>query len=286
MAAKLLFVVSLSVLTFFYGASAVYYRLFPYQVLREAKAAFDAWLEVQQQDLIYGYVDPDALPQPQVIDSNPGAQHDGYILVTGYPYALQSACPTFGCLAWIMNCDGEVLHSWEVDGNDLWSDLAGHAGARSRAVFEPIGLHLFPNGDLLATFQSSELFPYGVGMAKFDKDSKLLWKKESFSHHWFSVSPDGLIYTPANEIIDTPFQIGDTGEVLDCEQRRINADVVLIIDENGQEIERIRLLERLIEDGFAGVVLDAPDCDPVHLNYVEYVTEEGRSRFPGSIPAT
>jgi hypothetical protein len=145
-------------------------------------------------------------------------------------------------------------------------------------------LHMFPNGDLIATFQSNELFPYGVGMAKFDKDGKVLWRTPNYGHHWFSVSPDGLIYTPAHEIIDGPLQIGDTGERLLCGAERTIADVILVLSEDGKVIERIPLFDLLVEQGYAGVAFNAPDCDPIHLNYVEYVTEEMADDHPELAP--
>jgi hypothetical protein len=136
-------------------------------------------------------------------------------------------------------------------------------------------LHLTEQGDLIVSFGSRSLFPYGIGMAKFDQHGNVLWKQANFSHHWFSVAPDGRIYTPAHRLADSPLALGDTRGVLTCDKRKIYADVILVLTPEGETIEEIPLLDLLVQAGFVGLFFEARNqCDPIHLNYVEYVTEE------------
>src|SRR5205823_1508683 len=52
---------------------------------------------------------------------------------------------------------------------------------------------LFPNGDLLALYNPNDS-PYGMGLVKLDKDSKLLWRRPGAFHHDFDVAEDGRIF--------------------------------------------------------------------------------------------
>ena len=271
---KILFVLGLCLLSFLYGIGSVYFKVFPYEIVREAKIGLDAWLEILTDDQRFAYVDEAGQPRPQITWLDNASADDSYILMTGDPYALISECPEFGCLAWVMNRQGEVFHTWEVDFGELWSDTPDHSGLKDHHNISPGGLHLFENGDLLANFVSSSMFPFGIGMAKFDKDGNLIWKRANLSHHWFSVAPDGTIYTPAHRLAASPLPLGHTKETLVCDGGRIYSDVVLVVNQDGDTVAEISVLDLLIEQGFMGLLIDVDGCDPIHLNYVEYVTED------------
>jgi Arylsulfotransferase (ASST) len=288
--AKVLFVISLCILSFFYGVSTIYFEIFPYEILNKAKLAFHAWREVLDEDRLSFasllFIDEHSQAEPQTIWFEAGKDDGSYILMTGGPYALMSQCPIFGCLAWIMNRRGEILHSWEVDMGELWDDLSQHTGLKNHENFLPMGLHLSDEGELLVTFQSRSLFPYGVGMAKFTREGKVLWKKANFSHHWFSVAPDGLIYTPAHRLADSPLRLGATKVDLKCSTDKIYTDVILVLGPDGETREEIPVFELLASQDFVGALLgtDENRCDSLHLNYIEYVTEE-RARAVAGLDA-
>jgi hypothetical protein len=113
-------------LAFFYGAGAVYFKIFPYAILRDAKLGFDAWLEITRDNQTFEFVDEGGQPTPQVTQLDIAEENDSYILMTGDPYTLISECPKFGCIAWVMNRRGDVLHTWEVDLGQLWADTPDH----------------------------------------------------------------------------------------------------------------------------------------------------------------
>lgn len=275
MIAKVIFVISLCTLAFFYGVGAMRFKLFPYQTILEATSALEAWWDVYKADQInLLFVDKNGAPKPQVTWFENSHDDGAFILMSGGPGALTSLCPQFGCMAWIMNRQGEVLHHWEVDQGALWAD-SPHVGLNDHDQIAPIGLHLSDQGDLIVSFGSQSLFPYGIGMAKFDKHGNVIWKKANFSHHWFSVAPSGLIYTPAHRLAESPLWLGGTKGVLKCDQRQIYSDVILVLNAQGETIEEISILDRLVNDGFVGLFFNVrPQCDPIHLNYVEYVTKE------------
>jgi hypothetical protein len=279
---KILFVFGLCMLAFFYGAGAIYLKIFPYAILRDAKLGFDAWLEITRDDQTFEFVDDGGQPTPQVTQLDIAEEDDSYILMTGDPYTLISECPKFGCIAWIMNRRGQVLHTWEVDLGQLWAETPDHTGLKNHQdISVSGGLHLYDNGDLIANFGSKRMFPYGIGMAKFDKHGNLIWKRANFSHHWFSVAPDGLIYTPAHRLSESPLPLGDTKQAIVCEVGKIYNDVILVVSPEGDTVAEISVIELLMEQGFIGLLLGVDGCDPIHLNYVEYVTAERAQVAPG-----
>jgi hypothetical protein len=272
---KLLFVFSLCLVTYFYGIGTIYFHVPPYRTLVEAKLAFEAWREVfEDENPHVAFVDKEGKPKPYIARSQSSEADDGYILMAGGPGALTSVCPEFGCIAWIMNRSGEVLHGWDVDQGELWAD-APHAGLVDHNKIAPSGLHLTEQGELIAVFGAPSLFPYGIGIAKFDSSGSVIWKTANFSHHWFSVAPEGFIYTPAHRLVESPFPLGDTKREFKCEKNQIYSDVILVLNRNGEEVTEISVIDLLIESGYAGLLWNTQDeCDPIHLNYVEYVTED------------
>jgi hypothetical protein len=276
MVGKFLFVVSLCFLAFLYGVGTVYLEIFPHSLLVQAKLAGDAWWEVLTDDVPHiAFVDEDGTPTPEFIRVNDAGGDDGYILVGGGPGAMMSECPEFGCLAWVMDRDGQVLHSWEVDLGALWAD-ASNTGIIAHQRIAPAGMHLTEQGDLIAIFASRSLFPYGIGIAKFDKDGKLVWKRNNLSHHWLSVAPDGTIYTPAHRIVESPLRPGHLNAELECVKGDIYADVVLVLNPEGETVEEISVVDLLSQYDYLGTMYPSEDpCDPIHINTVEYVGVDG-----------
>jgi hypothetical protein len=107
---RLIFVLCLCLLSFLYGAASIYFRIFPYPILKDAKVGLDAWREIIEDDQNFEFVDENGHPEPYVAQLNGEDDDDSYILMTGHPYTFISECPQLGCMAWIMNREGEVFH--------------------------------------------------------------------------------------------------------------------------------------------------------------------------------
>src|SRR5262249_36811864 len=105
--------------------------------------------------------------------------------------------------------------------------------------------HLYPNGDLLAIYHADGDTPYGYGLVKLDKDSKLLWAYPGRVHHDLDVGEDGTIYTltqkleskaPAGlEYLPTPYI----------------ADSLVVLSPEGRELDNIPLLEAFANSPYA-----------------------------------
>jgi hypothetical protein len=289
-----LFILSLSFFSFSYGVAAAHYHLWPHPVIVEAKEALKAYVAafIEEMDVKppefgrfeeQGFTGPTAWTHRDATD--PGSE---YIFMDGGSYQLTSHCPKYGCLAWIMDRDGKVIHTWEADPQAVWDDVDQVDGFFSAENVASVGAHLYPDGKLLIIYQGGTTFPYGVGIAMFDRDSRLLWKKKSRSHHWLSVDEQGFIYTPVFQEVELPVHIGDTHLEIRCPQGRMYEDAITVLDPDGNEVERIPLLETFIKSGYAGLIFEPNnahlplplvynECDPTHLNDVRVLTRADAS---------
>src|SRR5262245_31893248 len=210
-------------------------EVFPYSALKEAKVAYDALRALprrKEPSSFLAYV-PATVQRPSAA-LVAARQPDDWILVTGGPYEFLDECPRFGCLAWIVDRDGKVIHHWETDLDELWRDADHVVGRSDPASFKWVGTELLKDGSLLVAFHNDRAFPEGAGLAKFDRDGKLVWRSEHpYINHCFTLAPDGTIYAPGHSILDTPARIGDTQHELTCEQVKAQMDHIAIIDANG-----------------------------------------------------
>ena len=275
MFARLIFFLSFGLLVFIGSIAMMRFQFFPYPVIRESLVGIQAFWEVISGDQAnFLFIDEAGKPHPTVTWAKGYSDDGAHVIVSGGPGALASRCPTFGCVAWITNRRADVLHTWEIDYEALWADLP-NSGIKDHNRITPVGVHVFDNGDLLVNFTSEALFPYGVGMAKLDRDARVLWSRANYSHHWFSVAPDGSIYTPAHQIGESTHRLGHTRKSLNCSKGPIYSDVILKLDAEGNTVDTIPLLEVLDSNGLTGTVsVGRTPCDSIHLNHVEYVTEE------------
>ncbi|MCR4414258.1 MAG: arylsulfotransferase family protein, partial [Thermoguttaceae bacterium] len=276
---------SFALVMFSYGMATVQYQIFPYPVLRDAKLAFDALCEIYRpEDRTDGA--PAApptqgpLPEAPVVRNHAGVVSDDLILVCGGSDYLRTHAPEHGCLAWLVDRQGRVRHVWPYDPT-VWSGLNDVHTFPAASVIYPIGLHLYEDGGLLASFQGKSCFPYAVGIARFDRDARLLWKRELF-HHWFSVGGDGRIYAPSLRVVESPIRLGNTRAQITTDKRKILSDTVAVLDPAGNPIDEISVLDALVDSGCIGVfqgamtepvtpLIDVPTDDPIHLNDVRLV---------------
>jgi hypothetical protein len=193
---------------------------------------------------------------------------------------LMDFCPELGCLAWLMDRSGTIYHTWPIDPGVQWGETL--SGFPRPEDINPVGTHVYDNGDLLVTFQGRNTFPFGVGIAKFDKEGKLLWKKEINAHHWFDIDDNGLIYLAAHRLIDSPLDLGtaDLGQIT-CEENKIYEDFIVILDPDGEVVEEFSLLSAFLDSGYAGMLeRTRGECDPLHLNDVRVLKAVDAEAYP------
>lgn len=235
------------------------------------------------------FFEPRPLAGPVIDHAGPtGRAGPEHILISGGLHRLRSHCPRFGCLAWIIDRSGAVQHVWHID-PDIWNGLAESISDGDPALLKqftadrvyPFGVHLYANGDLLVSFMGQATHPYGVGLARFDRNSRLLWQRTDFSHHWPVVDGQGAIHTPSLSVIPSPLEFPGAGKTIRCRSGSLHADRIAILDPGGRPVETIPLLQVLVDSGHAGLLRDG--CDPLHLNAVQPLSARDAPAYPGLV---
>ncbi len=159
-------------------------------------------------------------------------------------YDESAACPGLNLYnsghhpgAILMTMDGEILHQWEFPFRRAYPDSVEAAKHDNAQCWRQV--HLFPNGDLLAIYE-------GYGLIKIDKDSNLIWAYTGAAHHDVKVMDDGRIYvlTRRAHIVN---RINAKTPVLE--------DFVTILDENGNELRSVSLLQAFYDSSYENVLV-------------------------------
>jgi hypothetical protein len=296
-ASKLFFMVSLCLAAFGYGVGTVQYRLFPFDVLQDANRAWQALTTTaldKEEKSDDGYA---ASLRESTVRQYSELAGNELIFVAGGEDYLEEHSAGNGCLAWIMDRRGKVRHVWHYD-PELFAELKKVATVPGKSPrIYPVGMHLYADGGVLACFHGSPTFPYGIGLARFDRDSKLIWKRELHNHHWFSVAADGRIYALTMRAVDSPQAVGRTRYSIASGDGKILQEAVMILDADGNVLDEIPILEAVIESGWSGLlatagVTEARDDDhyvisggdPTHANDVQLVDSELAAAHPWLSP--
>lgn len=271
-----------------YGAVAVHLSWWPAGTVQSAKMAFKALSEVAEEEFSRNWpvnmesAEPSGAEIPYTVAHRDDVPAD-LIFVDGGQQQLRSYCPDYGCLGWVTNKQGEILHTWSIGPESIWKDLQTVEGINRASNIYSVGALPFPNGDLVVTYQGRNTFPYGVGIARFDKDSRLLWKKENLSHHWFSADDEGRLYTSVFRASDAPLMVGASNLQFNCRAGKLYEDVIVVLDRDGNELDSIPIIAAFVDAGYAGLVyqgkhpdtglpVDYEECDPTHLNDVRVMS--------------
>jgi len=285
---RFFFWISILAVFFIYGFISHQKQIFPYQLIEEARIAYNAIIQLydDRSKAIYtdiDFWDDSGLTHPKTIVLSKDAG-DEKIFYLGNEFTHRDFCPKEGCLAWITDREGTILHVWKNIPN-LWSPLEKRESFGTLRAY-PVGGYLYPNGDILVSYQGENVWPYAMGLAKFDKDSKLVWKNNDYYNHWFSVDEEGRIYVPRSKVIESPLKL--KGDVyINCPKKLFPWETVSILDSGGNKIKEIDTYKALIESDLAGVFVDyeknfydIETCDPLHLNDVRILPEKIAHSFP------
>lgn len=239
--AKTSSIAGLIVMSFVGGAVVMHFRQPPSGFLRRAFAGLRAWWA--QPAVAAATSDPTRFTRAGVSLHKPAMTCEGLTLWTS----------THAAEATLIDMNGQAVHHWKMPSARPWPS---NSAARTRGSTQPFHwerCHLFPNGDLLALCCSS--IPHGYGLAKFDKDSQLLWGYSGNVHHDMDVGEDGRIYLLADH-----FDMDESDEPTSPIVTHIDEHLV-ILSSSGQEIDRIPIMKAFRESAF-GFYL--PEFVPSH----------------------
>ncbi|TFU02863.1 hypothetical protein EUV02_06520 [Polymorphobacter arshaanensis] len=277
-----LFVAALCLAAMAYGFAAATYKLFPYQLYANARDAYHALREIEPDVLPpnVNELDKNAPARPVIRTLSPAAGTEK-LLVSGGPYELMQRCPTFGCMAWVIDRQGNVLHSWEVDTAKLFAQIPHLAGKTKPENFYPSGIALTPDGGLVMAIQGRNTYPFQIGLVRIDRNGNVVWKHWNNSHHWIAVAADGTVYAPYREAIDGKTHFGGTAVETRC-KANLGAEGIGVYAADGKQLRRISLLDAVDKSDFPGLLYGVRSgCDPLHLNSIDIVTPAIAAKIPG-----
>ena len=250
-----------------FSTAQVFPGTFVAQAYQGGLALYDqvtSYDDVYKTDLWY----PARMEQRGVSVTDPGRAQQGVTLFTAGD----------GAVARLIDMDGRVLHEWRKPFSEVWT--AARSPIRdpqpdSHVYFRKA--HLFPNGDLLAIYEGVGDSPYGYGMVKLDRDSKVLWAYFGRTHHSFDIGEDGRIYVLTHEISDE--ELPSFGHLA---PPRMD-DQLAVLSPEGEELQRIDLIKAVANSPFAQLLHTVSFYsvhDPLHSNDVEVINAAEAGKLP------
>ncbi|MCP5020280.1 MAG: hypothetical protein GY930_00755 [bacterium] len=163
--------------------------------------------------------------------------------------------------ATLMDMQGKVLHSWALPFDQVPSERT--PTRRSQLTWRKV--HLLPEGDLLVCYE-------GLGLARLDHDSNLLWYWDGGAHHDFEVA-NGRIFTLSRDGRFLPY--------LENEEPVVEDALCQIDLETGALIKRTSIYEALFQSRWSSFLLQhaKQGGDVLHNNSVDPVPESLAARL-------
>ena len=170
----------------------------------------------------------------------------------------------------LISMTGELVHRWDLPFRKAWP-RAPHVKTPPPEKF--IHWHtarLFPNGDLIANYVTASDTPYGYGLVKMDKDSRVIWRYSACAHHDFDIDGTGKVFALQHGIyhdqVDGAPQLGTP----------VLQDFVVVLSPEGEELQRISLFEAFARSKFRHYlesIPSDPDGDHTHSNGIDVISQ-------------
>jgi hypothetical protein len=273
-----LFLLGLVSLSFVLGAAAMFFELPPSGFLGKAFVGARAWNERRQATA--PPIDPGLTSAARVKIDKPGKTFDGFTLCT---FASMTA---WNSQAVLLNMRGEVVHRWSIPFSTVWPNPAHVTERVPDGLVAFFSCHPYPNGDLLVVFHNLDTLAKGSGLAKLDKDSKLLWSYGARVHHDVDVGEDGTIYAVQQETVTRP------PDGLEHLPTPCLLDSLVVLSPEGKLLRKpIPLLEAIrdspcspllspLEAVASHPVPTSQPADVMHTNCVHVLTRDRAAKFP------
>lgn len=266
-------VVGLAVLSFYAGAATTYFQVFPYpQLLEEPFLVIEAQMERAR------FIDQDVSPSlsrnwvpPRteirgVDEYREGEAYEGY---TTYTSMHEPG-------GYLIDMDGEVVHKWSLAFSEAWESPPHIDRPVGDQHTHWRGMHVYPNGDVLAHYFGEGDTPYGYGLVKVNAASEIIWKFSDTVHHDITVNDDGTIWTLTQEFRDYSDR-PDLSLPRRFKNTLILDDDVVLLSPDGEVVHRSSLTEavaRYAEPEELASWHSGPAWDLLHTNNVEPVSEQ------------
>lgn len=176
---------------------------------------------------------------------------------------------------------GQLRHLWTIPFSEIWKQPPHISSPVPDILTFMHDAEVYPNGDLLALFHGEGDTPYGYGLVKLDKNSKVIWKLALNAHHDVYISHSGDIYTLSQQ-----YEKNDIPQLEDFYRDPYLKEYVEIISPNGEEKERISIPEAFIGTPYEQMLFKAlrPSHDKLgdytHANSVMPLEADMADKFP------
>lgn len=262
------FMVGIMVICFFAGAASYNFKVFPYPLLRdsfEASMAFKHRYSLAVKHMLtkekFKLFDvlwvPKKNDEQGTVSYKKDKANDGLTFFAGPDES-----------AYLIDMDGKILHKWHKPFYEIWPNPPQIV---TQGPEETIYWHtakLFPNGDIIAVYQGINQLPYGGGIARLDKDSKVVWKADIAAHHDFDIADNGNIYILSNTLREP----AGAEPYVD--------DNIEILTPDGKSIKKVSVLDSIKASDFKWILPAEVQGDVLHTNNIEILTPELAKSFP------
>jgi len=257
-----LFLLAFAFLAFLAGAYLTLERLPPYGILKAADSAARA-VFAQQTDF------DDPLKTDLWADARGNERG-----VTIYDAQLAYSGPTLftsghDSAAYLVDMSGRLLHSWRLPFSAVWDNSSVVRRPRPDAFVYFDKVYMFPNGDLLAVYIGVGDTPWGLGLVKMDRNSRVIWKYLDRAHHDVEVGPDGRVYTLTQTLRNRPVDGMPNLETPMLE------DFLVVLSPDGAVERKISLLDAVAASPYRkyfAALSDYARQDPLHTNAAKPVS--------------
>ncbi len=269
---RLLPIVGIGLLAFLFGMVTAIKQSPPFYAVRDAWLAFCSLSE--QQGIMSSqwpkYLWYPAEGQPQgLVENNPAESYGDY---TSFVSGDQ-------CSATLVDREGQEIHRWVAPFKNVFPN-SRHVPQwiPEQFILMRRGL-VYPNGDLLALYETIANTPSGCGLAKLDLAGNVLWAYDDYAHHDVSIGDDGRIYVLVHELRQLTSKDTELNPLTDLP---LVEDCVAILSPEGKETKRISLLDALVASPYYRPMLIHVDRygDITHNNTVHVVDADFAAHYP------
>lgn len=173
---SLIFLFALAV--FVYGLAVGTKQIWPYKLIKDSITAASSIIKfrelVPENRLVKAQ---DHMSREEFVVYSRKKIQNGYYAFMGYDGTIRKH------MAWLMDVDGNKLHSWDLSYEVFDSD------GPLNASDAPHAFEILSDGSLIVNFDDGDV------MARIDQCSKPIWTKNDVYHHSLTTADDGSIWT-------------------------------------------------------------------------------------------
>ncbi|RKZ36859.1 MAG: hypothetical protein DRQ49_17220 [Gammaproteobacteria bacterium] len=269
-----LFIIALLVAVGFlgvvYGMAAHKLKLWPFLQFRDANMAAKAWYQKVRLPDLYGPPRYFKISkQSGIYRYNKEKAYNGFTLFSS----------TYRQKAFLISMEGQIVHEWHLPFSTVWTEPPPHI--RSLLPDKAISwrnVHLYPNGDLLAIYTVFGDTPWGYGLVKMDKDSKMIWKYAGRVHHDVDVGSDGKVYVLTHKFV--------TEKIPGIKRLPpLIEDGIVVLSPDGQELKSVSISDVFRDSEFSSILRLPSEAGDIagelwHANTVEVLDDKMAEQFP------